>query len=530
MKKTIRVSLSLLVATLIIGCADKTPQLTTAAIMQQYSGVSALNTQLQEAKYSGVDFLSPESYAKANEIYNDAFDRARNQEKDADALAQKGLTILQKSVAQAKSNKLVMQEVVDARQKAIDVGAPVLYADKYEKLEKQLRKSTNALEHGNLEKGKEDRLELIKSYAALELASLQDTTTEQAEKAIAAAKKADADEYAPKTLKLAEESLALASNILGAGRTQTQKASAHAQEAVYLANKSIQITKIAKAHKKHTFEEVMFWYQDQLETLNAPLEEKLSFDKENQAIVAQIRTQIAQQIRLKKEAEASLAEFTERNAALSNEIKALGISSDEKFFNMSTAHKNETQELQAAHAKKISEMELKYSQQVKGLTAEIKGSEESFKQQISDIKEANRKAQERYDSIAQMFTLKEANVYRQGNNVLLETHAFNFEVGKSEIGTQNFGLLEKILEASRKFDNPHILIMGHTDATGSAELNLKLSQKRSDAVKKFFVEIGKFQTEKIQSEGHGEAHPVATNETAEGRERNRRIEVLIINN
>lgn len=129
-----------------------------------------------------------------------------------------------------------------------------------------------------------------------------------------------------------------------------------------------------------------------------------------------------------------------------------------------------------------------------------------------------------------MFTLKEANVYRQGNNVLLETHAFNFAVGKSEITKDNYVLLEKILKATHEFNAPHLIIRGHTDASGGDAINMKLSQERAQAVVSFLQKIGKIDPKMIEAKGYGETQPVASNENAEGRARNRRIEVLIINN
>jgi len=80
------------------------------------------------------------------------------------------------------------------------------------------------------------------------------------------------------------------------------------------------------------------------------------------------------------------------------------------------------------------------------------------------------------------------------------------------------------------YDYPNNSYRSYTDASGSDELNMKLSQKRAEAVAEFLVKIGKFEADEIQAKGYGETHPVATNETIEGRERNRRIEVLIINN
>ena len=128
-----------------------------------------------------------------------------------------------------------------------------------------------------------------------------------------------------------------------------------------------------------------------------------------------------------------------------------------------------------------------------------------------------------------MFTDEEAQVFRQGNNVLLETHAFDFKVGASEIDSDNYSLLEKIMEAIKVFDNPDIVIMGHTDATGGDAVNMALSIRRAQTVASFLQKIGKFPPNRISYKGYGETRPVASNETVEGRERNRRIEVLIVN-
>ncbi len=513
------IAISLLVAALFVGCADKTPQLTSAAIMQQYSNVSSLNTQLHQAKVDGLDYLSPEGYLKAHTIYDEAFERAQNQKEGAEELARQGLEVLHKSITRANTNKPIMQQVLDAREKAMSAGAVKLYAETFAKTESQLKEATLALEHGNIEKGKETRIELIKAYAELELKSLQGATTQSAEQAIAKAKKADADTYAPKTLKLAQDELALALNILSTGRTQTEKSALHAQKSVYFADKSAEIASLVKKLDKKSLEEVMLWYQLQLETLYAPLGNTLRFDQENQKVVAQIHDQIAEQIRIKEATQASLEKATKH-----------GLNLEQHLADMNASYRNEVQTLEGTQSQTAAKTELKYEKQLAVLEAQKQGSESSLKQQITDIQEATKNAQERYDRIASMFTLQEANVYRQGNNVLLETHAFNFEIGKSEIGTENYELLEKILVATREFKSPHLLIMGHTDSTGSNALNMELSQQRAQAVSSFMQKIGKIDPKIIEAKGYGKTRPVASNETAEGRTRNRRIEVMIINN
>ena len=82
-------------------------------------------------------------------------------------------------------------------------------------------------------------------------------------------------------------------------------------------------------------------------------------------------------------------------------------------------------------------------------------------------------------------------------------------------------------QALQLFPGSSLSVEGHTDANGSDSANLILSQDRADAVKHYLVSNFGVDAEKISSIGYGEARPVATNETAEGRARNRRIDLII---
>lgn len=71
-----------------------------------------------------------------------------------------------------------------------------------------------------------------------------------------------------------------------------------------------------------------------------------------------------------------------------------------------------------------------------------------------------------------------------------------------------------------------IVVEGHTDSTGTAEYNQSLSQRRAAAVRDALVTRG-VEPERIRAEGKGEAYPVATNDTAAGRQQNRRVEIIV---
>ncbi|MEX1184160.1 MAG: OmpA family protein [Gemmatimonadota bacterium] len=78
----------------------------------------------------------------------------------------------------------------------------------------------------------------------------------------------------------------------------------------------------------------------------------------------------------------------------------------------------------------------------------------------------------------------------------------------------------------REYPETEVLIVGHTDATGSDSYNMGLSQRRADAARSFLVSQG-VASMRIRTEGRGEAEPVASNDTAAGQSQNRRVEVAI---
>jgi len=148
-----------------------------------------------------------------------------------------------------------------------------------------------------------------------------------------------------------------------------------------------------------------------------------------------------------------------------------------------------------------------------------------YEQELSLTAE-QRAAVERVQSL---FTPAEATVYQQRKNVLISAHGFRFPPGGSEIGTENFALMNKILQAVNTFPESQLVISGHTDSTGSATVNKNLSQARAANVARFLVEVGGISASRIAVTGYGAERPVASNETPQGRATNRRVEILINN-
>ena len=85
--------------------------------------------------------------------------------------------------------------------------------------------------------------------------------------------------------------------------------------------------------------------------------------------------------------------------------------------------------------------------------------------------------------------------------------------------------LDQIALILQQIQNKKIMIEGHTDNVGNASDNMALGQRRADSVKRYFVQEHGIVSERLESISYGDSRPVATNETEEGRARNRRVEV-----
>jgi outer membrane protein OmpA-like peptidoglycan-associated protein len=103
-----------------------------------------------------------------------------------------------------------------------------------------------------------------------------------------------------------------------------------------------------------------------------------------------------------------------------------------------------------------------------------------------------------------------------------------FATGKADLSSDALRSVDKLADFLQKYPNRNVLIEGHTDSVGSDEYNLGLSQRRADSVKETLTSKG-IGEERIATKGYGKKYPVASNETAAGKQQNRRVEVIILN-
>ena len=124
-----------------------------------------------------------------------------------------------------------------------------------------------------------------------------------------------------------------------------------------------------------------------------------------------------------------------------------------------------------------------------------------------------------------------ADVERVGEGIrlVLNENAVRFDTGKATLTSAAKANLNKLVPVFKEYADTNIEIYGYTDITGSPEFNLTLSQKRAESVKNYLVSNG-LVASRFKTTGLGIADPIASNDTAEGRTQNRRVEFAILAN
>jgi outer membrane protein OmpA-like peptidoglycan-associated protein len=119
-----------------------------------------------------------------------------------------------------------------------------------------------------------------------------------------------------------------------------------------------------------------------------------------------------------------------------------------------------------------------------------------------------------------------AEAYQQGNTLVFRIKKMGFATGKAEIPQASLVLLSQINEIVRELNADTVIVEGHTDSTGSAKLNQKLSSDRAIAVGRYLISLARDEYE-VQYRGFGETRPIASNKTVQGRAQNRRVDLVV---
>jgi len=113
--------------------------------------------------------------------------------------------------------------------------------------------------------------------------------------------------------------------------------------------------------------------------------------------------------------------------------------------------------------------------------------------------------------------------------LVFDSRVLNFAFDSAKLAPNAADVLEPVLKALARYPNARFEIAGHTDSKGTNAYNQSLSERRAAAVVAQLVAMG-VDAERLESKGYGESEPASSNETDNGRAKNRRVEIRLIDN
>lgn len=169
--------------------------------------------------------------------------------------------------------------------------------------------------------------------------------------------------------------------------------------------------------------------------------------------------------------------------------------------------------------------------QIGSLKSELAGANAEAKEMQTSLadKEQRLKVLSLQESLAKArkeFSKDEAEVYQQGDKLLVRLKAVQFPSGRADLPEKSLAVLAKVKEVAEGLGPASVVVEGHTDSTGKAANNQLLSQERAQSVATYFGENG-IDEDKLQAVGYGFKKPIASNKSKLGRAQNRRVDVII---
>lgn len=429
---------------------------------------------LNNANAAQANILAPEGYKAGSEHFQRAevlFAKQRpvdRIQKELDG----AVAALKLAAKNAELARLTFAATLKARNDAKGVDAQRLSGDQWRTAEETLLEAASRLEGGNLKRAKSMSEDAEGLYRAAELGAIKISFLSEARSTIDKARKEKVQRYAPKTLLNAESLLASAEKELTENRydvdyprTLAKQAHQEAKHSLFLAEMVKQLDK-----GKLTTEEFLLEQEKPLTEIANSLDMIAQFDQGFESVTTELKSAIE---------------------ILRTDAYELG------------ERKKELARL---------ETDMAILEKRMGIQSERLAEQESQRENLRQVSE--------------LFDKDEASVMTEGRNILIRAVGLTFNPGSHQIDSRNFGLLTKLQKAISLYPNFSVLIEGHTDAFGSDSANLNLSFARAESVKQY-LQANINSNRQLEAIGYGETRPIANNETAAGREKNRRIDLVL---
>lgn len=438
-----------------------------------------IDAAMAQARQDQMPLLAPLAWDKATQAYaraRDNFEHNRPQIQITKYIDEVSAA-LTSATDTMRLGRVSFEAALTSRANALSAGADKIAGRIYTTAEEQFRKAAITQERGRSDKAQAQAAEAVQSYRTAELEAIKGAILRDARHLLAQADEENVEKFAPQTLEQAKASLAEADQAIVEDRYDTDRARLLAKQAKEQASHALHLTA-------------------QIQAVNDD-------NREFEAVLLR--------------AEAPVVDIA----------NALSVTPDLSNGVASTAAATLAAVKAGQHEQAQTRLELyERDERIAALETTLGGlSSETFA-----LNTLLAEQQERRDQLLQvekLFDPSEAEVIRTGNSVVLRLVGLSFGSGSATIKADESALLSEVMRTIEIFGDALITVEGHTDSFGGDELNLELSQRRADAVRAYLLANMNLAAYRISALGYGETRPIANNETAEGRARNRRIDLVI---
>ncbi len=475
---------------------------TAAAMDNPVELVNRLSSDISQARMDQLNILAPDTFKKAESAFFSARKdlEAGNEIADIRASVAESRAHLEKAREIAAISRTTLTETIKAREMARNAGA-INFEKEYQRVENDFLGLTRAIERDNVSYAQKNRDKVIDRFRELEVRAIKEETIGEVRALIGRAESEGARKMAPLSYSQAVEQLNATDAFISANPYAKEEMHAMAKEALFKANRLVVVNELCNRVAEMKPEEIVMIVENHLHTISESLGAR---DMRDQPYSTQLANIVGSVDSLKSDR----AFMAEKNQGLQTDMEAL----------------------KADYQAKIDALNVRLAT-LEGQTREDRMAKERLARERMAAEQrlaAERKFNQLYATVRNYFEPEEAEVYKQENQLVIRLKAMRFPVGKSVIMPENYALLSKVQKAIRTFDDPRVIVEGHTDTTGSNEVNMLLSQQRAEAVREYMIANQTLPPDGISAVGYGSERPLASNATAEGRAINRRIDILIV--
>lgn len=453
-------------------------------------------TAMEQARRQNADMLAPRRFHRAADALAEA-ESLSDRRLDPDLIAVKLRVALDEIEAARRIAENAREKLADAltaRGAALSAGADTLGNNNYKRTEESFRGLVREFERAPLTLKDGDIQDVAGGYRAARRDALRARLLGEPRELIAEAGRKNGDRVAPALMLRAHQAVSRAEAYLA--QENLDSARSDAEAALRAARHALGMLSYIETVQKdeYAWQTALLPYDDLLLRIGARLDSTLDMSRGGveggQAIPRLI--------------EARQESLRAQVSAEQQTIRSLESSLSEAQTSLADAQS------------RIAELESRFKA--------AEGARSSAVEQLH-------KGEESADRVARaqaLFNANEATVLQdRDGNVVIRLLGLRFPPGATTLDKTHSKLLDKAAEALGLFRGATARVEGHTDSEGGEELNQRISEARAKAVADYLVNQLKLTPDKLPAAGYGESRPIAGNDTAEGRARNRRIDIVL---